>query len=138
MVLGVLTAFVARSTYYNLIGLLGSNRYVMHAIGQFLTLALGLGLLILFIWAEHSYRTGAQKQQFAARFCWVTAWELTILAVCHGLVAAVELYYGKGTPLALLILLGEGLGAILFWWLYRRALGQPRLPKAYSSSRNNL
>ena len=127
-VITVAFAFVAlvvsRSSIMLTLGATGWNRYAVHALNQFGFLFLAIFGLGVIVFTEHFYRTGVEKRRLAARFLLITTFEVIFLALMHlaGLIS--EVILGLFASASLIIVVGEGLLALVLFWLYRRASRQ--------------
>jgi hypothetical protein len=118
--LALLDALVLRSTYHVLLTFDFSQRYAARAVDDLSVLVLGVLLLILVIFIEHYYRTGAQNNKLLTRFCLLTTIELGMLALLHLVQIGVAWAYGSFNGTLLATAGGEALGALIFGWLYKR------------------
>ncbi|MBX3010527.1 MAG: hypothetical protein KF832_03430 [Caldilineaceae bacterium] len=110
---------VSRSAVMIVLGLTPWNRYVEHALNQFGFLFLAIFGLAVVIFIEHFYRTGVEKNRLFARFWRVSLLELLVLMLLHLIRLVGETILGVFTPLALAVVVGEGLLALALFWLYR-------------------
>jgi|GEM_PF-5645490 len=124
-VLWLLTAAVAGMVALSLSEILieygelaGWSRYVLHTVGQFSLIVLGLGVLILWLLTEHRYRTGVRRGKLLFHFCFWMGSLLIIIGLAH--LFSTGYHWMNGvvvdslTPrLAIVELAGA---IILFWW----------------------
>ncbi len=129
MALAVLAMIIARETYRSLLAFDFSQRFIARAVDNFAVLLLAILAMAVVILTEHYYRTGVPLHRLGERFCLVTALELGLLALMHGVQFSLVLAYARFDSLSLLIVLGELVGALGFWWLYRRLKLHHQTPK---------
>jgi len=129
MALAVLAMIIARETYRSLLAFNFSQRFIARAVDNFAVLLLAILAMAVVILTEHYYRTGVSLNRLGERFCLVTALELGLLALMHGVQFGLVLAYARFDPLTLAIVLGELVGTLGFWWLYRRLKLNHQAPK---------
>lgn len=129
MALAVLAMIIARETYRSLLAFNFPQRFIARAVDNFAVLLLAILAMAVVILTEHYYRTGVSLNRLGERFCLVTALELGLLALMHGVQFGLVLAYARFDPLTLAIVLGELVGTLGFWWLYRRLKLNHQAPK---------
>lgn len=104
------------------------HRYPIHAVRQFLIATLGVVALILLVWNEHYFRTGAEKNRLLERFARMVGYFLVVMGLAHAIQFAISLLSGDGLSLTQVGLgiaeLAVGFGGI---WYARRAVKERKL-----------
>lgn len=113
-----LVALVLHETLVEFSELSGWNRYAVHAVSQFSTIFLGLGVLTIILMTEHLYRTGVQRGKLLIRFCFWAGLLLAIIGFAHLFSGGYRWLNDVVTdPLTFRLAIVELAGAIiLFWW----------------------
>lgn len=115
-----LVLIVSRTSLMLTLGATGWDRYSVHAFNQFGFLFMAVVGLGIIVFTEHFYRTGVEKQRLFARFLLITILELLFLTFLHlaGLIS--EIVLDLFAPASLIIVISEGLLALVLFWVYRR------------------
>lgn len=127
---GIFVMLTVRATF-NIFVTFGVDwdRFRVRAVDQFLFFGLGILLVILLIWSEHLYRTGAQKDRLWPRFGGISAVLLGVLGFCH---AAQSILTWNTLifrwTIALLALLELATAGVIVVWLRERARRHAELP----------
>jgi len=83
---------------------------------------LGLISLGFIIFAENFYRTAVKRNQLLPRFLRISYIQVAGLALSHLILLIAHLLVGIPLGLTLLILVLEGIGCVLLYWLWHRTL----------------
>lgn len=73
------------------------HRYPTQLVRQFLVIILGLIVLILLIWNEHYYRTGAERHRLLERFARIVGYLFVIMGLAHS-IQIIAFSTVRGTP----------------------------------------
>lgn len=117
--LALLAALVVRDSYAFLIALNPVHRYTAHAFSNFLFLVLGLLVLVVIVFAEHSYRTAVGRGLLAARFGRLTALLIAIIALLHSARAIGEVWIDQASLISFGVAGLEWLVVLALWQLRR-------------------
>jgi hypothetical protein len=97
MALMGLCLIAGRSSFMAVATAAGSNRWILSFLDRFGILVLGLLSLILVIYFEHYYRTGADQRRLWQRFARVTLLQIAFLAASFGLSWLATYFYLPGS-----------------------------------------
>lgn len=110
------------------------HRYPIHAVRQFMTFFLGLIVLVLLVWNEHHYRTGAERNRLLERFAWMVGISLIAMGIFHGIAGIVRFYTMISigmTPswVQLVVAAVELVGGFVCLWYAKRAKNESKLAR---------
>lgn len=114
----VVIMLAARDLYQMALVLSSWDRYVVHAINQFLTVFLAFPVVIAVIVLESYFRNGANRGILAARVWRAASVFLAAMAVIHGLRLVIEVTLGGVNLVTLLLFAASVLGS---WGSRRQA-----------------
>ena len=118
----VLVALVVRDSYEFFVAISRLHRYAAHAGNNFLTLLLGMVMLVALIFTEHWYRTGVANGKLVGRFMRVVALLLASVAIFHTLRVVGEASIGQWSIISTGIAVLEWVAAAALWRFSRAKL----------------